>query len=137
LGVRTVFDFRSSREFKEYDAPIPSILDIEILHVPIFDDKAFTPDEMARRQSLYEEGKEGLLSAYRDIMNHGGPTFAKVIKQIIAQPETPILFHCAGALTLEWRKASRELTFRNISGQRPYRHTGSFTFNGTVLSLRQ
>jgi protein tyrosine/serine phosphatase len=73
LGVRTVFDFRSSREFKKYNAPIPSVLDIEILHIPVFDDKAFTPDEMARRQSLYGEGKEGFLSAYRDIMDHGGP----------------------------------------------------------------
>jgi len=57
LGVRTVFDFRSSREFKKYDAPIPSVLDIEIHHVPIFDDKAFTPDEMARHLNLYGEGK--------------------------------------------------------------------------------
>lgn len=102
LGVRTVFDFRSSREFKKYNAPIPSVLDIEILHVPIFDDKSFTPDEMARRQNLYGERKEGFLSAYRDIMDHGGPTFAKVIRRIIAHPESPILFHCAGALTLEW-----------------------------------
>lgn len=100
LGVRTVFDFRSFNEFKKYDAPIPNILDIEILHVPIFDDRAFTPDEMTRRQNLYQEGKEGFLSAYRDIMDHGAPAFAKVIKQIIAHPESPILFHCVGALTL-------------------------------------
>ena len=102
LGVRTVFDFRSSREFKKYDAPIPNVLDVEILHVPIFDDKAFTPDEMARSQSQYGKGKEGFLSTYRDIMDNGGPAFAKVIKQIIARPESPILFHCAGVLTPEW-----------------------------------
>ena len=102
LGVRTVFDFRSSREFKKYDAPIPNVLGVEILHVPIFDDEAFKPNEMARRQNLYGEGKEGFLSAYRDIMDHGGPTFAKVIRQIIARPESPVLFHCAGVLTPEW-----------------------------------
>jgi len=102
LGVRTVFDFRSSREFKKYDAPIPSVLDVEIFHVPVFDDKAFTPDEMARRHNLYGEGKEGFLSAYRDIMDHGGPAFAKVIRRIIAHSKSPILFHCAGVLTSEW-----------------------------------
>jgi protein tyrosine/serine phosphatase len=101
LGVRTVFDFRSSREFKKYNAPIPNVLDVEIIHVPIFDDEAFTPDEMARRQNLYGEGKEGFLSAYRDIMDHGGPAFAKVIRQVITCPESPILFHCAGVSTVE------------------------------------
>jgi protein tyrosine/serine phosphatase len=101
LGVRTVFDFRSSCEFKKYNAPIPSVLDIEILHVPVFDDKAFTPDEMARRHNLCGEGKEGFLGAYRDIMDHGGPVFAKVFRRVIARPQSPVLFHCAGVSTPE------------------------------------
>jgi len=95
LGVQTVFDFRSAREFEKYDAPIPSIPGIEIHHVPIFDEKAFTPEETLKRQNLYGEGKEGFISAYRDIMDHGGPAFAKVIRQVIARPEVPVLFHCA------------------------------------------
>lgn len=133
LGVRTVFDFRSSREFKKYDAPIPIVLGVEILHVPIFDDEAFTPDEMARHQSLYGQGKEGFLSAYREIMDHGGPAFSKVIRHIIACPETPILFHCAGVLIPG--RTPQVLTFRKFSGQRSYWPTSSFNPNGTVLLL--
>ena len=48
LGIAKVFDLRSVIEMKKYDTPIPSIEDVEVLHVPVFEVEDYSPEVMAR-----------------------------------------------------------------------------------------
>ncbi|KAJ3894185.1 hypothetical protein GG344DRAFT_63171 [Lentinula edodes] len=49
LGIKTVFDLRSDTEIKKYNAPLPTIEDVELLHVPVFQIEDYSPEMMAKR----------------------------------------------------------------------------------------
>lgn len=48
LGIKTVFDLRSDTEIKKYNAPLPTIEDVELLHVPVFQIEDYSPEMMAK-----------------------------------------------------------------------------------------
>lgn len=48
LGIKTVFDLRSDTEIKKYNAPLPTIVDVELLHVPVFQIEDYSPEMMAK-----------------------------------------------------------------------------------------
>ena len=48
LGITTVFDLRSDREIAKYNSPLPTIEDVEIIHVPVFKKEDYSPEMMAK-----------------------------------------------------------------------------------------
>jgi hypothetical protein len=48
LGITTVFDLRSDTEIAKYNSPLPTIEDVEIIHVPVFKKEDYSPEMMAK-----------------------------------------------------------------------------------------
>lgn len=48
LGISTVFDLRSDAEIEKYNAPLPEIDGVEILHTPVFQTEDYSPEMMAK-----------------------------------------------------------------------------------------
>lgn len=96
LGITTVFDLRSSCELSSYGAPLAKIPNVEVLHVPVLPDEAFSPEEIQRREALYEaDGEAGLLDEYMAVLQNGGAGFGTIFKHIRDNPDSACLIHCA------------------------------------------
>ena len=52
LGITTVYDLRSDTEILKYNTPTPCIDGVEIIHVPVFEKKDYSPEMMARYVSI-------------------------------------------------------------------------------------
>lgn len=105
LGIRKVFDFRSSPELKSgssfgdllgsnntdlSDAPI------ERIWTPVFAEQDYGPDKVARRAQLYAtSGSAGFVQAYRDILDSGIDAFRVILAHLASEaPPEPCLVHC-------------------------------------------
>jgi hypothetical protein len=57
LGITTVYDLRSDAEMAKYNTPMPAIPSVRVLHVPVFQQKDYSPTHMARRFQMYASGR--------------------------------------------------------------------------------
>ena len=48
LNITKVFDLRSDTEIRKYNAPLPKIDGVEIIHVPVFEATDYSPETMAK-----------------------------------------------------------------------------------------
>jgi len=95
LGIRKIFDLRSDTEIEKYKTPVPSIDGVEVIRIPVFEKEDYSPEVMARRFQLYASGKtEAFMELYSQILDHGGSSFAEVLRHIRDRPGDGCLFHC-------------------------------------------
>ena len=48
LGITKVFDLRSDTEIRKYNAPLPKIDGVEVIHIPVFRQEDYSPEMMAK-----------------------------------------------------------------------------------------
>ena len=48
LGITHVFDFRSDTEILKYEAPLPVIPGVDVVHIPVFKKEDYSPEMMAK-----------------------------------------------------------------------------------------
>ncbi|KAJ3856401.1 protein-tyrosine phosphatase-like protein [Lentinula lateritia] len=95
LGIKKVFDLRSDTEIQKYNAPLPTIEDVDLLRVPVFQIEDYSPEMMAKRYQLYASGKtEAFMELYSQILDHGGPAFGSILRFIRDHSDEACLFHC-------------------------------------------
>lgn len=81
---------------------------------PVYEEEDYSPDVLAKKMKWYTspvtasnslspnarpyDHSEGFIHAYRDIALNAGtgpkPAYPTIIKQLLAHPEEPVLFHC-------------------------------------------
>ncbi|KZT71481.1 hypothetical protein DAEQUDRAFT_736668 [Daedalea quercina L-15889] len=95
LGVATIYDLRSDTEIERYESPCPDIDGVEIIRTPVFKTEDYSPHMMAKRFELYASGKtEALMELYSQILDHGGPAFAAILRHVRDRPNEAFVFHC-------------------------------------------
>ncbi|KAJ3776711.1 protein-tyrosine phosphatase-like protein [Lentinula raphanica] len=95
LGITKIFDLRSDTEIQKYNAPLPQIEGVELLHIPVFRTEDYSPEMMAKRYQLYASGKtEAFMELYSQILDHGGPAFGSILRFIRDHPDEACIFHC-------------------------------------------
>jgi len=95
LGITKIFDLRSDVEIAKYDAPSPVIDGVEIVRTPVFRHEDYSPEVMARRFQLYASAKtESFMELYSQILDHGGPSFAVILRHVRDHPDEACIFHC-------------------------------------------
>jgi protein tyrosine/serine phosphatase len=104
LGIRHVFDLRSAPEvgFRDEDDSKPEWVQnmteagIERTWVPVFAEQDYSPEGVAKRYIKYmDEDVKGFVSAYHDILSAGGPTYARILRYLIENPDQGALVHCS------------------------------------------
>ncbi|CAH2448337.1 hypothetical protein PP7435_CHR2-0784 [Komagataella phaffii CBS 7435] len=92
LGIKAVFDFRSTEEIKNdgrFDAD-----QIDWIHVPAFKDVNLSPDALVLRYKSLLTSWATYKDIYSDTIYQGKASFKKVFEFIRDNENTPILFHC-------------------------------------------
>ncbi|TDL29822.1 hypothetical protein BD410DRAFT_758941 [Rickenella mellea] len=95
LGITKVYDLRSDTEIEKYNAPLPVIEGVDVIHIPVFKKEDYSPEVMARRYQLYASATiEAFMELYLQILEHGGPAFSVILKHIRDHPTEGCIFHC-------------------------------------------
>jgi protein tyrosine/serine phosphatase len=103
LGITHLFDLRSAPEvgFRDDDSSKPewvsamSSAGIERTWCPVFAEQDYSPEGLAKRYVKYmDEDVKGFVSAYHDILIHGGAAYAKIFHHLISHPGEGVLIHC-------------------------------------------
>nr|POF07211.1 tyrosine-protein phosphatase [Quercus suber] len=105
LGIRVVYDLRSSTEIKR-DGPEWAGVAVDKADifepygmkrewVPVFADDDYSPAQIALRYKEYTRtGFEGFVKAYQDILEAAPPAYTKIFKHLAASSPSPCLVHC-------------------------------------------
>lgn len=56
LGITKIFDLRSDVELKKFDAPMPVIEGVEIVHVPVYREMVYDQDEIMKTYERFADG---------------------------------------------------------------------------------
>ncbi|KAI9729816.1 MAG: hypothetical protein M1834_006564 [Cirrosporium novae-zelandiae] len=102
LNVTRIFDLRSGPEIVKYKMPTPYLgPELEIRHVPVFEDKDFSPEMVSRMYRDYGDevdgGVHGFLRAYQDILESAGPAYGEILRWMVESKEDEAaLVHCSG-----------------------------------------
>jgi protein tyrosine/serine phosphatase len=110
LGIEHIFDLRSGPEFERqgpevtagFDARISSYnakrngpKKIQRYWTPVFKTEDYSPESIALRFKDYgAEDALGFVRAYTEILLHGGPSYAKILRQLGQPGGGPVLLHC-------------------------------------------
>ncbi|EIM87943.1 uncharacterized protein STEHIDRAFT_54230 [Stereum hirsutum FP-91666 SS1] len=99
LGISTIFDLRSETEMKKYNTPLPALIHchekVAIVKSPVFEQKDYSPEMMARRFQLYASGKvEAFMQLYTEILEAGGPAYGSILRHVRDKPQEGFIFHC-------------------------------------------
>ncbi|EPQ58311.1 hypothetical protein GLOTRDRAFT_72619 [Gloeophyllum trabeum ATCC 11539] len=95
LGIKKVFDFRSSLEIANYKAKTPVIEGVEFVSAPVSDDEAYDPVGLAARVKRFEADETtAFVALYSRILESGGPAFEKVLLHFRDHPDESCLIHC-------------------------------------------
>ncbi|KAL2043800.1 hypothetical protein N7G274_003320 [Stereocaulon virgatum] len=99
LSITTIYDLRSHPEAsKTSDPPIPNI---STIHAPVFSQIDYSPEAIALRFKNYtsNDGVEGFVAAYNDILSSGGNAFGEVLRFLRDHPTADgtekCLVHCS------------------------------------------
>lgn len=104
LGISHIFDLRSKPEIERSmsltnDGASSEVKDfndqpwmrecekagINRVWVPVFEDADYSPERLAARYVCYmEEGGEGFVKAYEDILKHGGAAYGKICRYLVS-----------------------------------------------------
>jgi protein tyrosine/serine phosphatase len=110
LGIEHIFDLRSGPEFERqgpevtagFDARIKSYNNgrdgpktIERYWTPVFKTEDYSPESIALRFKDYgAEDALGFVRAYTEILLHGGPSYALILRQLGQSGSGAVLLHC-------------------------------------------
>jgi len=110
LGIEHIFDLRSGPEFekqgpevvagfddrvKSYSATINGPKKIYRHWTPAFQNEDYSPESIALRFRDYgAEDSKGFVRAYREILLHAGPSYAKILRQLARADSGGVLLHC-------------------------------------------
>lgn len=101
LQITTVYDLRSNAELRK-DPITSSPLDghdaVTVLHTPVFPERDSSPAQLAKRFANYmsDNGSEGFVAAYAEILHDGVDAYRKVFEHIRDRPGDAFLVHCTG-----------------------------------------
>jgi protein tyrosine/serine phosphatase len=106
LNIYSVYDLRSQPELNSLlrtaglnGLEIPGIT----RHfVPIYKDEDYSPVAIGKKYAMYTAPDEdpehgysaGFVRAYRDIAQHAGPAYRKILEHVRDRPDEPLIFHC-------------------------------------------
>jgi protein-tyrosine phosphatase len=89
LGIRTIFDLRSTMEVDSTPDQLPPG-DYDARHLPLVGEDAIRPDIMG-----VLDGEEFLSTLYAHILERSPQVFGTVIKAMADESNLPLVFHCA------------------------------------------
>ncbi|KAF2102836.1 hypothetical protein NA57DRAFT_32723 [Rhizodiscina lignyota] len=100
LGVTNVFDLRSKPEIEKHQVSgaagiVTSWPGIERIYSPVFPEESYDPVSLVSRHADYQtSNSEGMIRAYKKILEEGVTTYGRIIRHILKNPEEAILIHC-------------------------------------------
>ena len=106
LNIHTLYDLRSQPEINSaLKSAGPGGLDIPGVtrhFVPVYKDEDYSPEALGRKYAMYTAADEdpahgysaGFVRAYRDIAQHAGPAYRKILEHVRDRPAEPLVFHC-------------------------------------------
>jgi protein tyrosine/serine phosphatase len=110
LGIEHIFDLRSGPEFERQGTEVVAEFDeriaaynskgngktkIQRYWTPVFKTEDYSPESIALRFREYgAEDSDGFMRAYTEILLHGGPSYAKILKQMGQVGSGAVLLHC-------------------------------------------
>jgi protein tyrosine/serine phosphatase len=138
VGVRTLYDLRSSPETKKIFA-VPEIPNLTRHWTPVYEAEDYSPAVLTKKYKWYtaedtnpEHGySEGFVNAYRDIATHGarkGGAYRTILEHLRDRPDEKLVFHCTagkdrtgvlGAVLLKLCGVSDELVAWEYSTTEP------------------
>ncbi|KAI9654811.1 MAG: hypothetical protein M1821_005805 [Bathelium mastoideum] len=103
LGITTRYDLRSQPEIDEIRdkykdvQPIADIPGIPRIFVPVYKDEDNSPEKQIEKYAnlVKGDGTEAFVESYTRILEHGGSSFALVLRHIRDNPTKPFMVHCA------------------------------------------
>ncbi|QGA16351.1 hypothetical protein EYB26_004018 [Talaromyces marneffei] len=101
LQITTVYDLRSNVELRENpiaSSPLDTHDAVMVLHCPVFPERDSSPEQLAKRFANYmsDNGTEGFVAAYAEILRDGVDAYRKVFEHVRDQPRDAFLVHCTG-----------------------------------------
>ena len=106
LNIRSLYDLRSQPELNSVlKTAGPNGLDVPGItrhFVPVYRDEDYSPVALGKKYAMYTAPDEdpghgysaGFVRAYRDIAQHAGPAYRKILEHVRDRPEEPLIFHC-------------------------------------------
>lgn len=106
LNIHTLYDLRSQPEINSVLKNAgPHGLDVPGItrhFVPVYKEEDYSPVALGRKYAMYTAPDEdpghgysaGFVRAYRDIVQHAGPAYRKILEHVRDRPQEPLIFHC-------------------------------------------
>ena len=106
LNIYSVYDLRSQPELNSIlrTAGLNSleIPGITRHFVPVYKNEDYSPVAIGKKYAMYTAPDEdpghgysaGFVRAYRDIAQHAGPAYRKILEHVRDRPDEPLIFHC-------------------------------------------
>lgn len=106
LRIRTLYDLRSQPEINSVlKTSGPKGLEVEGVtrhFTPVYKDEDYSPVALGKKYAMYTAPDEdpdhgysaGFVRAYRDIAQHAGPAYRKILEHVRDRPDEPLIFHC-------------------------------------------
>ncbi|KAH0427515.1 tyrosine phosphatase [Colletotrichum camelliae] len=126
LGIKRIFDLRTSREREKY--PEPDVPGVDIMWIPSSYTNTVDIDDF-----VSGGGEEGYCKMYMGIMEIYAPTMKTVLEHVRDRPQEPFLFHCARELPPLMSRRDLQLSLTNTYSKVGRDRTGILA--GFLLSL--
>jgi protein tyrosine/serine phosphatase len=106
LNIYYVYDLRSQPELNSIlrtaGANCLEIPGITRHFVPVYKEEDYSPAALGEKYAMYTAPDEdpghgysaGFVRAYRDIAQHAGPAYRKILEHVRDRPDEPLIFHC-------------------------------------------
>ena len=110
LGIEHIFDLRSGPEFEKQGPEVVAGFDERVASysaaqagpkkiyrhwTPAFKNEDYSPESIALRFRDYgAEDSQGFVRAYKEILLHAGPSYAKILRQLARPDSGGVLLHC-------------------------------------------
>jgi protein tyrosine/serine phosphatase len=106
LNIYSLYDLRSQPELNStLRTAGPNGLEIPGIarhFVPVYKDEDYSPVALGKKYEMYTAPDEdpghgysaGFVRAYRDIAQHAGPAYRKILEHVRDRPDEPLIFHC-------------------------------------------
>ncbi|KAF5365983.1 hypothetical protein D9758_006674 [Tetrapyrgos nigripes] len=95
LGIRRIFDLRADTEVSQYASARADIPGVEFVKVPVSDEEAFDPVNLALKlKQFHEKELETFLELYQEMLECGAGAYETIFRHLIERPDELCLVHC-------------------------------------------
>jgi hypothetical protein len=106
LSIQTLYDLRSQPELNSaLKTSGPKGLEVDGItrhFTPVYHNEDYSPVALVKQYAMYTAPDEdpghgysaGFVRAYRDIAQHAGPAYRKILEHVRDRPDEPLIFHC-------------------------------------------